>query len=149
MKLGYLITSSLLSMTATSAHALTSKDLVGCWRVQSLVVDPNGTKSEPLSTTPAGRLIFTDNGQMSFLVMKPDLPSEWQMTGDRIATTLVAYFGTYELKGQELSIKAEGSIRPDWRGQTLKRIVERVSKTELVIDTPPGNVPVRVTAKPC
>jgi hypothetical protein len=139
----------LINLAATCAHALTSKDVVGCWRVQSLVVDPNGANSEPLGSAPAGRLIFTDRGQMSFLVMRPDLPSEWQMTGDRLATTVVAYFGTYELKDRELSIKAEGSIRPDWRGQTLKRIVERASRTELVIDTPPGNVPVRVMAKPC
>jgi len=149
MKLRYVVATSLLNLMVTGAHALTSKDLVGCWRVQSLVIDPNGTKSEPLGSAPAGRLIFTDGGHMSYIAMKPDLPAEWQMTGDRIVTTLIAYFGTYELKDRELSIKAEGSTMVDWRGQTLKRIVERVSKTELVIGTPPGNLPARITAKPC
>jgi hypothetical protein len=149
MKLRYVVAASLLNLMATGAHALTSKDLVGCWRVQSLVIDPNGTKSEPLGPAPAGQLIFTDGGHMSYVVMRPDLPAEWQMTDDRIVTTLIAYFGTYQLKDRELSIKAEGSTRVDWRGQTLKRIVERVSKTELVIDTAPGLVPARIIAKPC
>jgi hypothetical protein len=48
MKLRYIVAASLLNLAATGAHALTSKDVVGCWRVQSLVIDPNGTKSEPL-----------------------------------------------------------------------------------------------------
>jgi hypothetical protein len=131
MKLRYVVAASLLNLATTGAHALTSKDLVGCWRVQSVVIDPNGTKSEPLGREPAGRLIFTDGGHMSFVVMRLDLPSEWQMTDDRIVTTLITYFGTYELKDRELSIKAEGSTRVDRRGQPLNEVSSAYPKQNL------------------
>jgi hypothetical protein len=149
MKIIDLVVTSVVVFTATSAQAQISKeDLVGCWRVQSLVVDPDGGKMEPLGK-PAGQLIFTDDGNMSFIVMRADLPAEWQHTGDRISTTLITYFGTYELKGKTLTIKAEGSTRVDWRGQTLTRIVEIVPKKELAFKTQSPNVPVHLTAKPC
>ena len=133
----------------TSAQAQTSKDLVGCWRVQSLVIDPVGRKIEPFGEKPAGQLIFTDDGHMSSIIMRPDLPAEWQATGDRVTTTLITYFGTYELKGKTLTIKAEGSSRVDWRGQILTRTVDIVPKSELVFETIPPSVPSRITAKPC
>src|SRR5689334_8353547 len=149
MKLGCVVAASLLGLVAADANALTSSDIVGCWRVQSVVVDPESAKLQPLGAHPTGQFIFTDNGHMSYVVMKADLPAEWQMTGDRVVTTLIAYFGTYELRGQELSIRAEGSTRVDWRGQTLKRIVQHLSATELVIDTAPGLLPSRIVANPC
>lgn len=149
MKLACVIAASLLGLITTDAYALASNDIVGCWRVQSVTIDPEGAKHQPLGSHPTGQFIFTDSGHMSYVVMKADLPAEWQMTGDRIVTTLIAYFGTYELKGQELSIKAEGATRVDWREQTLKRVVQHLSATELVIDTAPGLVPSRIVANPC
>ena len=149
MKSGYLVTALLFSAAAGSANALTPKDIAGCWRVQSVMIGSEDNKSEPLGPHPTGQLLFTNSGHMSYVVMRADLPAEWQMTNDRIVTTLIAYFGTYELQDHTLTIRAEGATRVDWRGQTLKRVVQTLSPTELVIDTVPGLVPARIVAKPC
>src|SRR4051794_37278919 len=146
MKGGYLAVALLFSAAAGSAEALTPKDIAGCWRVQSVMIDPEGSKSEPLGPYPSGQLIFTDSGHMSLVVMRADLPAEWQMTSDRVVTTLIAYFGTYELQDRALSIRAEGATRFDWRGQTLKQVVQTLSATELIIGTVPGLVPARIVA---
>jgi hypothetical protein len=86
---------------------------------------------------------------MSSIIMRPDLPAEWQATGDRVTTTLITYFGTYDLKGKTLTIKAEGSSRVDWRGEILTRTVDIVPKSKLVFETISPSVPSRIIAKPC
>lgn len=104
---------------------------------------------EPFGEKPAGQLIFTADGHVSYIIMRPDLPAEWQATGDRITTTLITYFGTYELNGKTLTIKPEGSSRVDWRGETLTRTVQILPNRELLLETNSPNVPSRLTAKPC
>jgi hypothetical protein len=149
MKLVGLIIAFGTMCIAANVQAQTSNDLVGCWRVKSLVIDPTGSKFEPFGAEPTGQLIFTADGRMSSIIMRADLPAEWQATGDRVTTTLITYFGSYELKGKTLTMKAEGSSRVDWRGETLTRTVDLVPKTELVLSTESPNVPSRITAKPC
>jgi hypothetical protein len=136
-------------IVAANAQAQVPNDLVGCWRVKSLVIDPSGTNTEPFGTEPTGQLLFTADGHMSSIVMRRDLPAEWQATGDRITTTLITYFGSYELKGNALTIKVDGSSRVDWRGQTLTRAVDITPKKELVFKTEAPSVPSRITLGPC
>ncbi len=130
-------------------QAQSPKDIVGCWRLESLVIDPDGTKMEPFGSKPSGQMIFGADGHMSSIIMRPDLPDEWQATGDRVTTTLITYFGTYELKGKILTLKPEGSSRNDWKGRTLTRAVDIAPNKELVFKTEPPSVPSRIIAKPC
>jgi Lipocalin-like domain len=63
---------------------------------------PTGRKIEPFGEKPAGQLIFMDDSHMSSIIMRPDLPAEWQSTGDRITTTLITYFGSMSWKAKRL-----------------------------------------------
>jgi hypothetical protein len=149
MKPACLIIAFATMFITTNAQAQTSRDIVGCWRLESLVIDPDGTKMEPFGPKPSGQMIFDADGHMSSIIMRPDLPDEWQATGDRVTTTLITYFGTYDLKGKTLTLKPEGSSRNDWKGRTLTRVVEVAPNKELVFRTEAPSVPSRIIAKPC
>jgi hypothetical protein len=143
-------------LTLSSAHAQTAKDIVGCWRLQSLVADRGGEKSEPFGPNPIGQYLYTDDGHVSVVQMRPDAPQNASVEPTRlIVTSYIAYFGTYELRGKEIAIKVEGSTRSDWRNTTLTRTIETFTPTKLVFaahpdkDLPDKDLTVTVTVVRC
>jgi hypothetical protein len=141
----------LFLLTLSSAYAQTVKDLVGCWKLQSVVADRAGEKSEPFGPNPIGQFLYTDDKHFSSIQMRPDAPQNASVEPKQlIVTGYLAYFGTYELRGKEIAIRAEGSTRPDWRNKTLTRTIETLTPTKLVFAAHPDNeLTVTVTADRC
>src|SRR5690349_13914485 len=54
---------SWLSLGSTQAQ--TTPEIVGCWRLQSLVADRAGEKSEPFGPNPIGQYLNTGDGHVS------------------------------------------------------------------------------------
>src|ERR1700712_2569065 len=141
-----------VTLPVTLAQAQTPKDIAGCWSLQSAVLERGGQKLDLYGPDPVGQFMFTEDGHMSLIQMRRNLPQG--VSGEPAngaVTTFVAYFGTYDLKGKKMTIDFEGATRSDWRNEkTLTRTIESVSASELVyMANPDQNTTVRLVAKPC
>jgi hypothetical protein len=151
MKIRSIALSLGMMLVAGTAQAQTMKDLIGCWSLQSIVIEKSGQKLEPFGPNPIGQLTFTSDGHMSVIQMRSDLPEKASgEPTDKIVGTFIAYFGTYELQGKTVTLKVEGSTRSDWRNKTFNRTLERISASELVwADKPDKDMTARLVAKRC
>lgn len=134
------------------AVAQTSKDIAGCWNMRSLVIEKAGEKTEPYGSRPVGQLILTPDGHFSNIQMRPDLgstPVSLMPTGGGAVGTLIAYFGTYQMQGSEVTVKIDGSSRADWRNKTQKRTVEHVSPDMVWVDKPTPDLTATVIYDRC
>jgi len=116
------------------------------------VLERGGQKLDLYGSDPVGQFMFTEDGHMSLIQMRRDLPKGASgEPSNGVVNTFIAYFGAYDLKGKKMTINLEGSTRSDWRNEkTLTRTIESVSASELVyVANPDQNSTVRLVAKPC
>src|SRR5690242_2739187 len=132
------------------AVAETPNDLVGCWKMRSLVIEKAGEKTEPYGPNPIGQLLLSPDGHFSNIQMRPHLGSgaSMQPTGG-VVSTAIAYFGTYQVQGKEITVKVEGSTRADWQNKTLKRTVESISPEMVWVDRPAPDFTARTIYNRC
>lgn len=119
--------------------------LVGTW---SLVawrrIAADGTVSYPLGEDAAGLLSYTENGRMTVQITganRAEMPTQDPLGGEedlraRAYSTYLAYFGTYEVQGQDVVHRIEGSLYQNWAGQSQVRPFTHESG-QLVLRTPP------------
>ena len=88
--------------------------------------------------------------------MRLDLPEyAWIQGGTaeqnkQMATGLVAYYGTYDVQGNTLTLHTEGASRSDWRNKDLKRTIDNVSKTQFrYTDRLSADTSVHITTEAC
>lgn len=107
----------------------------------------DGTVSYPLGAEAHGQLVYTPNGQMAVQITganRPALATGDPLGGDVAAradaySTYLAYFGTYELQGESVVHRIDGSLFPNWSGE--KQVRPFTSEhDELVLRTPPMQV---------
>src|SRR5689334_22747859 len=115
---GYMRSALFLAATgllvANVAVAQPANDLVGCWKMRSLVIDKAGEKTEPYGSNPVGQLLLSPDGHFSNIQMRPNLDSSasLQPTGG-VVSSVLAYFGTYQVQGKEVQVRIDGSTRAD------------------------------------
>jgi hypothetical protein len=82
--------------------------------------------------------------------MRSDISSSatLQPTGGFVSTA-IAYFGTYQVQGNDVVVKVDGSTRSDWQNKTLKRTVESVSPELVWVDRPSPDFTARVIYDRC
>lgn len=119
--------------------------LAGTWSLvawRRIAVD--GTVSYPLGKEARGLLSYADNGRMMVQITgenRAELATDDPLGGDESArawaySTYLAYFGTYEVQGQNVVHRIEGSLYQNWAGQSQIRPLTDESG-ELVLRTPP------------
>ena len=119
--------------------------LVGAWAYVSSTA--NLPDSSPLwGTDPKGLMIFMEDGRFSWQIFRSDRPkfvskNRMQGTPDEYAAVVqgsLAYFGTYSVDEAEKTIitVVEGSTFPNSEGETLKRIITRLTDDTLVYENP-------------
>lgn len=104
----------------------------------------DGTISYPLGADARGQLIYTSNGMMAVQIAaatRPTIPTEDPLGGDPDAragaySTYLAYFGTYEVDGEQVIHHLDGSLFPNWSGQDQARALGPEGD-DLVLRTPP------------
>jgi hypothetical protein len=104
----------------------------------------DGTVSYPLGQGARGVLNYAHNGRMTVQITGPDrkdLATDDPLGGDedeRAAaySTYLAYFGTYEVQGQNVVHYIEGGLFQNWAGQRQVRPFTAESG-QLVLRTPP------------
>ncbi len=121
------------------------EQLVGAWvYVSSTAKLPDGS---PLwGAEPKGLMILTAGGRYSWQVFRSDRPKfaakdRMRGTPEENAATLqgsLAYFGSYSVDEAEKTITTivERSTFPNSEGETLKRVVTRITADTLVYENP-------------
>jgi Lipocalin-like domain len=113
-----------------AAFAQTAKDLVGSWSMLSNeTTRPDGTKVPTWGANPKGSLILGSDGRFLVVVTRADLPKF--ASGSRVQGTpeenkavvlgSIAFFGTYSVADNVMTLKVEASSFPNWTGTDQKR----------------------------
>lgn len=106
--------------------------LVGTWSLVAFEArDEEGRAGHPFGLDAAGLLTYTADGRMSVHLGRADRPliddADWFAADDSAiaaaAREFIAYCGTYELRGDEVTHQVEMSLAPDWLGTALVRTV--------------------------
>jgi hypothetical protein len=120
-------------------------DLNGTWSLAAWRrIAGDGSVSYPLGADARGLLVYTENGRMTVQIAasnRPALASDDPLGGDAAAraaaySSYLAYFGTYEVQGQEVVHNIDGSLFPNWSG--VKQVRPFTTEfDQLVLRTPP------------
>jgi len=124
-------------------------NIEGSWKLVAWrrVVE-GGKVTYPLGKDVSGVLIYTPDRRMAVQMLaanRPSIPTEDALGGDaeqRAAaySTCLAYFGSYEVQGDSVTHRLEGSLFPNWSGTVQIRPFTWNGK-ELVLRTPPTEGP--------
>jgi hypothetical protein len=119
--------------------------LVGSWRVLSAESRTEaGEVSYPYGRDAVGYLVYTPEGRMAAFLERArrppfasgDLLSAAVEEQASVATTFIAYCGTYEWRGDRVVHRVEISSFPNWEGGVQERLVE-VDDDRLTLRTGP------------
>ena len=125
-----LASTAILGMLSGAVHAQTAKDLVGTWEnVSTVNIAADGTKTDAWGPHGIGSLIFESNGRFAVVNVNPDVPkfksnNRLQGTPEENKAAIAgstAFFGTYSVADNIVTLKVEGSTYPNQTGTELKR----------------------------
>ncbi len=131
------------------AVAQTAQDLVGTWLPVSAVnTRPDGSTIDTFGPNPKGILVFQNDGHFAFILNRVDLPrfaSNNRNTGTQeenkaIVQGSFAYFGTYTVANQAVTMHVDGGTWPSWTGTNLERHIVSFSDYELKWTDPTPSV---------
>lgn len=121
-----------LCLRPGDAAGQTTKDLIGTWAWVSVeTTSADGKKSQPFGPSPAGLVVFHDNGRFAWLIAKPGRAkfaanSRELGTLDENQNTVrgsLAFTGSYVLSGEVLIFRIEASTYPNAEGAEQKRSI--------------------------
>jgi len=128
---------------------LTGAELVGTWRPVAVInTRPDGSVVHPLGPDPKGILVFESNGRFAFILNRPDLPkfasnNRNAGTGEEnraIVQGSFAYYGTYAVADEVVTMHVEGGTWPGWFGCNLERHVIAFSGDDMSWTDPTPSV---------
>lgn len=121
-----------LGLVPGAAAAQTARDLVGTWAWVSVeTTGADGAKSQPFGPSPAGLVVFDNNGRFAWLIARPGRAkfaanSREKGTVEENQSTVqgsLAFTGSYTLSGQTLIFRIEASTYPNAEGAEQKRSI--------------------------
>jgi hypothetical protein len=127
------------------APALAGSWTLIAWRRLST----SGNTTFPLGEDVTGLLIYTHDGHMAVQLVaagRPKIGSGDPLEGGDTTqranaySTCLAYFGTYEMEGDQVVHHVAESLFPDRSGQEQPRLYTLTGKT-LILRTPPMHLP--------
>jgi hypothetical protein len=119
--------------------------LTGTWNLVAWRrIAADNSVSYPLGTDAHGLLVYTENGRMAVQICganRAAMDTDDPLGGDESAraaaySTYLAYFGSYELQGQNVVHRLDSSLYPNWSGEEQVRPFTTESD-QLVLRTPP------------
>ena len=135
-------------MHSTHDVAVNMNRVKGQWRLITWRRIADGdVVTYPFGESPSGLLIYTAEGHMAVQMIEADRPAldtSDPLGGDteqRAAaySTQLAYFGRYEVSGDEVTHRIDGSSFPNWSGTDQVRPFLCDGET-LILRTPPSLV---------
>jgi len=121
-----------------------SVNIVGSWNLVAWRRLEGDAVTFPLGADASGLLIYTEDHLMAVQMIaanRPVLPTQDELGGDpqqRAAaySTCLAYFGSYEVQGDNVIHRIKGCLFPNWSG-TVQARPFTCTADELVLRTPP------------
>ncbi len=121
--------------------------IIGAWKLISFEIQKaDGEVLCPFGENAQGSIIYTETGRVSAQVMRLGRPlfasgDMMQGTTEEIEANykgFISYYGPYEFDSENGFVvhHVEGSLFPNWEGQTQKRFYE-LSGNRLKLTTPP------------
>ncbi len=120
--------------------------LIGAWQLTAWRrTGSDGSVTYPLGENVRGLIVYTANGHMIVQMTtagRAQIDSTDPLGGDPnqragAYSTCLAYFGTYEVSGQQVTHHIEASLFPNWSATTAVRPFE-IDGDRLVLRTPPS-----------
>ena len=123
------------------AHAQ-EPSVVGVWKLKTFrtkVLDTDKSEDN-YGANPVGTLIMTKGGHYSYMGFADGrkVPAAAKHTDEeRIAlfTSMFAHFGTFELKGADLTFKIAGAWNNQWGGTVQKRLAKFEGNNKFSMET--------------
>ena len=146
------VTLILISKSTLAEPKLLKEQLVGAWLLISEETTlPNGSKQQPLGSSPRGVLIVDSSGQYALVVERPDRP-KFKAAGDYRNTATIeelasavrgfaANFGTWSTdEAARILIRLnEGALIPNVEGSQTRAIVALSDdELRLTVTSPSG-----------
>jgi hypothetical protein len=121
-----------------SAQASKDKLAGTTWTLVAITYNQDGKTRDIFGASPAGTLMFDMGGRFAQVIMRSDFPkfaSNNRETGTpeenkAIVQGSIAYFGTYSVSNETISLHVDGSTFPNWKGTDQKRTLT-LSEDEL------------------
>ena len=137
-----------LRASGSGKATLMSVDIVGSWNLAAWRRLEGDTVTYPLGEDATGPLIYTADHKMAVQMIAANrgaISTDDALGGDaqeRAAaySTCLAYFGSYNVQGDDVIHRVEGSLFPNWSGTVQSRPFTRKGH-ELVLRTPPMTGP--------
>lgn len=129
---------------------MTMKKFAGTWALDSFVArSENGEEFRPWGEHPAGRIIYTESGQMAVVMTQPDRPKfasalPFGGTPEEVRAAfenMEAYAGTFEVNEAEGLVTHHTAVcrMPNWEGTTQVRQF-KLEGDRLSLTTPPVQI---------
>lgn len=120
-----------ISLLVTPAFAQSQNWLVGTWKLLSSTQTESGQTRDYIGPQPLGQIMFGADGRFINILLRSHLKkfdsnSRAKGTAEENAEVVkgsIAYFGTYTLNGDRLTMHLEGSTFPNWTGTDQVRVV--------------------------
>ena len=128
----------LLWLTATSAPAQETKNLVGTWRLVSYEVEAQATgqRGPIMGEKPTGYAAFLPEGRVFFVLTgEGRKPAGTDQERAALLGTVIAYTGKYTLDGDKWTTDVEVAWNPEWVGTKQVRTFE-IKDDRLMVTTP-------------
>ena len=119
-------------------QVITSSTVHGVWQLLSYDVEQqsNGDTFAPMGENPAGYVIFTPEGRLSFM-LSAEGRREGSSTEERSAllSSMIAYTGIYRLEGDRWITQVDVAWNPEWVGTEQTRFFA-IDEDVLTVHTP-------------
>jgi hypothetical protein len=125
-----------------------SVNIVGSWNLAAWRRFEGDAVSYPLGEDAIGLLIYASDLRMAVQMMSTNrgaMATKDALGGDpaeqaKAYSTCLAYFGSYQVQGDDVVHRVEGSLFPNWSG-TVQTRPFTCKADELVLRTPPAMGP--------
>lgn len=112
----------------------TAAQIVGEWKLVSLILEKDKTLDEPYGPHPSGLVIFTPDGRFSLQLLRPDLPiiasgNRLKPTAEEseaVARGVLSYFGGWKVLNPalgEFQLHVEASSFANWNNTDQPRFI--------------------------
>ena len=104
----------------------TAKQLAGSWKLNSWTIQiVGGDATEPFGPNPKGRVVFTSDGYVTFVIAAADRkPAASDAELAALLKTLMAYSGKFTIDGDKFTTKVDISWNELLTGQDQVRFVK-------------------------
>jgi hypothetical protein len=149
VKWATIIFATMLSLASQAASAdPIPVNLVGTWRLVSNTLEeiPSGTRSDLFGPYPIGYIMYGADGRMMILQVRSQRPTPVgpAVTGteaEALFRSLIAYGGTYTVKGDVITHHVDISWNQNWTGtEQVRHFKFEGNRVELATDPSPDPI---------